>query len=369
MLGKTFVWATGVMLMMTQMALAQPEAPAKAPSIMEQFAESKVNPPLLQGENAATAYIAAWDSISADTRVIVGNSADERQHSTLVEQQAYVERLIAAAMLDKCDWGLNYAGGLDTLLPHLGMMRASARVLAADATRLMSLEGTTEQRAAHEREAMRRIKAILGLSRHVRDDRVLISSLVSAAITSLGRSWVEERVYAGTLSVESAQVALGAMRQMRREDLFGIRASVEGEGDIFDNWLKAEFSDEAGPEKLAELIGTMQAEVSNPADAVIAKMTRAEFDKAVAQMREFYTDNAAVWTKPDGREQIGKLATAVLAGDYGPITMRLAAVLDRAWTADDTARREFGATEKLLEAYIAHAGKLPAEMQKQPEGQ
>ncbi len=369
MRGKTFVWVAGVILMTASAANSQPEAPVRTPSIAEQFADSKVNPPLLQGENAARAFMAAWDSVTADERVIMGNSEDERQHSTLVEQQAYVEQLIAAAMMDKCDWGLHYAGGLETLLPHLGMMRGTARVLAADATRLVSLEGTAEQRAVHEREAMRRVKAIFGVSRHLREDRVLISSLVSAAIASLGRSWVEERVFAGTLSVDGAQVALGAMRSMQREDLYGMRASVDGEGDIVDNWLKAEYGGEDGPEKLADFIGTLQSEGTHPADAVIAKMSRAEFDKAVVQVRQFYADNAKVWFQEDGNEQIARLAQATRNGEYGPVTARLAAVLDRAWTADHKSRREFADSTKLLEAYVANGGKLPAQMQKQTDGQ
>lgn len=369
MRGKTFVWAAGMILMTAQAAYSQPEAQVKTPSIMEQFAESKVNPPLLQGENAARAYMAAWDSVTADARVIMDNSVDERQHSTLVEHQAYVERLIAAAMMDECDWGLHYAGGLETLLPHLGLMRRTARTLASDATRLVNLEGTAEQRVMHEREAMRRVKAIFGVSRHLRDDRVLISSLVSAAVAGLGRSWLEERVYAGTLSVDSAQVALGAMRSMQREDLYGMRASVDGEGDIVDNWLKAEYSDEDGPAKLADFIGTLQSEGTNPADAAIAKMSRAEFDKAVVQVRQFYADNAKVWLEEDGKQQVARLAEVTRNGEYGPVTARLAAVLDRAWTADEKSRREFADTVKLLEAYVANEGKLPTEMQKQTDGQ
>jgi ribosomal protein L31E len=355
--------------MMACAAVAQPETPAKQQTIAEQFVESKATPPLLQGANAANAYIAAWDSVSSDTRVIAGNEVDERHASTLAEHQTYVERLIGAAMMAKCDWGLNYGGGLDTQLPHLKLMRSSARTLTADATRLMQLEGTAEQRTAREREAMRRIQAVIRMSTHVREDRVLISSLVSAAIMNVGRQWVDERVRAGTLSVESAQVVLGTMRAVQTDDLFGMRDSVEGEGDIFDTWLKSEFGGADGPEKLGQFIGTIQGDGLQPPDAVISKLSREEFDSAVTKMRQFYTDNAKIWLQPDAPEQIARLAASVRDNAYGPIAMRLAAVLGNPWASDDKLQRQFEETTKLLEAYVVHNGKLPDEFRSGGEGQ
>lgn len=358
---QRLVVAAGVVMMMACAAVAQPAGEVgKVPTVAQQFAEAKVVPPLLQGENAANAYMAAWDSLPAEARVSAGNSDDERQQSTLVEQQAYIERLINAAMMEKCDWGLNYEGGLDALLPHLGLMRNSARTLAADATRLMQLEGTPEQKATHEREAIRRIKAVFRLSLHVREDRVLISSLVSAAITKLGCSWVDERLKAGTLSVDSAQVVLGTMRSMQRDDLFGTRASVSGEGEMMLAWIKREFSGEEGPKKMSELMERLDSSGAQPVDVAIAKMTPKELDAAVGQLRDFYSDNVAAWDKPDAQDQIARMATAVSGGEYGPVAMRLAAVLSQAWIADNRLRREFGETKKRLESYVQHGGKLPA---------
>jgi hypothetical protein len=359
---QRLVVAASVVMMMTCAAVAQPAAEVnQIPTVAKQFADAKVVPPLLQGENAANAYMAAWDSLPADARASAGNNDDERQHSTLVEQQAYVERLISAAMMEKCDWGLNYEGGLDAQLPHLGLMRHSARTLAADATRLMQLEGTAEQKATHEREAMRRIKALFRLGLHVREDRVLISSLVSAAMTKLGCSWVDERMKVGTLSVDSAQVVLGTMRSMQRDDLFGTRASVSGEGEMMLAWMKREFSGEEGPKKLAELTERLDASGTHPVDTVIAKMTTKELDAAIAQLGDFYSDNVAAWDKPDAQDQIARMATAVSGGEYGPVAMRLAAVLNQAWIADNKLRREFGETKKRLESYVLNGGTLPAE--------
>ncbi len=361
--------AVVVMMLTAGGAMAQGDAPVKLPTIAEQFAQSNNKPPLLQGQNAAQAYIAAWDSLSPDVRGVLSNRDDERQGSALLEHQAYVERLIAAAMMEKCDWGLDYNGGLELLLPHLGLMRSSARTLASDASRLMKLEGTPEQRAQHEREAMRRIIAVLRMSNHVSRDRILISALVSVAINSLGRDWVVERVRAGTLNVDSAQQALGTLRALEREDIFGARESVHGEWDIFDAWLKNRFSGEDGAKKLAEYMPTLSGDGGHPADNVIAKMNRKEFDASIARLRDFYVDNADVWDKPDARERLIKISTALGNGEYGPLGARLAPVLDRAWAADDKGRSEYAAAKRLLDAYVQHGGTLPAEMQQGAAGE
>jgi hypothetical protein len=361
--------AAGTTAVMAQTKVAAPQTTSTRQWQMEdKFDQSQNKPPVLQGQNAANAYIAAWDSVSGEMRSVLSDTADERQGSALVENQAYIERIIAAAMMEKCDWGLDYNGGLELLLPHLGQMRAAARTLIADATRLMKLEGTPEQRAQHEREAVRRVIAVLRMSAHVSRDRIVISALVSSAINSVGRDWATSRVREGTLSTDSAQQVLGTLRALEREDMFGARESVRGEWDILDAWLKNRYGGDDGAKKLAELLPSLGGDGVHPADDTIAKMNRAEFDAAIARTRDFYMDNVEAWDKPDAKDRLSKLATSVSNGEYGPVALRLAAVLERAWAADDKSRREFAAAKSLLDTYVQHNGKLPPEVQQGTAG-
>jgi hypothetical protein len=369
MRGGKQLLAAALLMTVAGAAGAQPtntQAAQKIPTIAEQFASSNNRPPLLQGQNAAQAYVAAWDSISPDQRGTLHSrqGEDERQVSMLVEQQAYVGKIINAAMMDECDWGLDYKGGLELLLPHLGLMRGSARMLIADASRLMAIEAQGETRAANEREAVRRVKAAMRMSEHVRHDRILISGLVGAAMNSLTCSWVEDRLRSGTLSTDSAQQVLGTMRPMNTEDVFGLRDSVMGEWEIFDLWFKEKFQGERGAKELADFMPMVSGDGLQPTDEVIRKMDRNQLDAAVARLKDFYVDSAAIWDQPKAHDELLRLATAVTSGEYGVVAQRMAPSLVKAWSADKKGQGTFEATKKMLEAYIQNDGKMPAEMQK-----
>ncbi|HLP84514.1 MAG TPA: hypothetical protein VK157_09205 [Phycisphaerales bacterium] len=354
------VLALTTLLLAAGSACAQTDAPApKAPTVKQTLLEGGSKPPVLNGMNAANAYLDLWESLPDDKRRAIDGEATD---SALLEQQAYISRLIDIAMMEQCDWGLNYNAGLELLLPQLGTLRSSARTLAKDATRLMSLEGTDQQRAANQLEAVRRIKAVSRMSQHVKTDRILISGLVGAAINNLACSWIDERLHAGTLSTDSAQQLLSNLRSMQNDDLFSLNASVQGEWDIFDAWFKNKFAGEDAAKQLAEAIPALSDGNAAPADAIISAMSRKELDASIARMRDFYTDIADVWSKPDGRERIAKLSTAVTAGDYGPVAQRLAPALDKSWASDKKGRETYENTMKLLQAYINNNGALPADL-------
>jgi hypothetical protein len=339
----------------------QPTDHVKLPSASESFLAAGNKPPLLSGMNAANAYLALWDTLPPDGRHAIDGEATD---SSLAQHQEYIKRLVETAMMDQCDWGLNYEAGFDLLMPQLGIMRSSARTLMADATRLESLSGCGMQVAEYQSEATRRVKAAMHMSQHVRNDRILISGLVGAAMNSLACGWVQERLQSQMLSTESAVQVLSTMRTMNESDLFGMHEAVRGEWDIMNAMLASKFAGEEGPRRLSEYVVTLSRDGVHPADEAISKMTRKEFDDAIVRMQAFYADSAAAWDKADAQEQLSRLATAVASGEYGPVATRLAAVLDRAWSADKKARDTFATTKKMLEAYIQNDGKMPAEMQK-----
>jgi hypothetical protein len=344
-----------------------PDAP-KMPAIARQFADTNTHPPLLQGQNAAHAYLAAWDSIATEQHAVLHARAgtNEDQPAMLAQQQAYIEKLINAATMEQCDWGLDYKSGWELVVPHLSLVRGSSRALMADASRLMALPAEGESRAANEQQAIRRIRAMLRMSEHVRNDGFIVSSLVGCSMNGQACKWIDERLQSGALSTDSAQQLLGAMRAMNTDDLFGAHASIMAEWEMFDLWFKDKFQGEHAAKELAAFIPVPTGDVPQPIDHAIREMNQTQLDAAVARFKDFYTDSAAAWSQPNGHDELQRLAAAAVNGEYGLLTQRMAPVFGKPWTTDSVSRKTFENTKTLLATYLQHGGTLPEELRTPP---
>jgi hypothetical protein len=77
-----------------------------------------------------------------------------------------------------CDWGLDYSGGLNTMLPHLGRAKAVARAA--------QLRAVWDLQHGRPEDARDDLSASFVLGRNAASDGLLISALVQFAIESMG---------------------------------------------------------------------------------------------------------------------------------------------------------------------------------------
>jgi hypothetical protein len=326
-------------------------APAHAGSDLFQGTST---PPALPGKsNAALLYYRAWQSIDDQTRGTLNQG--EADDATLAKHQPYIEALLRAAETRDCDWGLRYEEGIELLLPHLGMLRGSARTFKTDAERLLDAGGDENQR-----QAARRIAALYSMSMHVRGDRILISSLVSQAITSLGNSKVQELLVEGKLTASNAQSILNAMRDLPKEDAFGIKEAVAGERDIFIEWIRDTFrGDKAGSEFVARMAGMMEAGAltTNHIATLNEKQLGEEIDKGLP----YYDQVIKAWDQPDGLAKIESLEADLKGGEYGALATLIMPAFRTAYVSNTRISAETARTIKMIEAYIANNAVLPEE--------
>ncbi|MHC5057958.1 MAG: hypothetical protein ACYTKD_25115 [Planctomycetota bacterium] len=134
----------------------------------------------------------------------------------------------------RCDFGLDYTKGANLLLPHLAKLRAFARLFKAEAI-LNALDG---KRA----EAADSVRQILLLARALDEEPILISRLVSIAISGIGMNAIKEVEAMGALGDEERRLLVGLIASLdfeksATEALISERAfMVEGSDNLPATW-------------------------------------------------------------------------------------------------------------------------------------
>lgn len=127
-------------------------------------------------ETPAQIYHAAFVALAPGAIATLESGPD----ADLAASQAIIDRVIAASRASECDFGADYSWGASASLPHLQEQRELARVLSADAERLLAA-GDPEA-AAERAAAVLRMAAQLGASSQVLIE--LITSLSMAMIAT-----------------------------------------------------------------------------------------------------------------------------------------------------------------------------------------
>ncbi len=303
---------------------AQEQPRAVAP---DQLADEFADP-----TNAALVYSRAWLALSDDLLRRAGNTgertfdwrADEKTTQDLATHQLHIETLIRAASIDRADWGVEYSQGIQAMLPHLGKMRQTARLLAADARRMLDLGQNTA--------ATSRVVAILSMPRHCSRDGVLISSLVGCAIATLGAEEAEVLLASNKLNGDDRQRLMDAIdRLLNDPDTFGVSKSLRGERALFLRWLRAQTQGKGtqGGKAVVEIMTPLvnageQGAVLEQVGRLNEVGLKSEFDKA----EKFYDEVEKAWAAPASRGQaIADLEKRV--GEFGSITQLITPTLSR----------------------------------------
>ncbi|MEN0020095.1 MAG: hypothetical protein AAF747_04325 [Planctomycetota bacterium] len=291
----------------------------------------------LAPQNAALLYWAGFGLLDVDAGAILDavrgeEEADldlEEALELLDEASGGIELVLRASEMEDCDFGVEYQLGFNALLVHLGELRGSARLIAADARRIaMDDEIDDDERA--EMVAYR-MAGLLGMASHLRNDRLLISSLVSVAIASLAESETRFHLEEGSLDHDEAREYLAEIMDERfdGDDPFGVISSIEMERDIIQFWFPAALNTE---DDLEEFIGqSVQTGILALADDR-SKQLLGE------QAARYYDEAIEIWFDDDAAEQLEVLSERVEDGDFGWLASIAGAALTRVYEADQRGR-------------------------------
>lgn len=264
----------------------------------------------------------------------------------VAEREGAVRRFLEASKLDKCDFEIAYERGFNALLSHLGLMRKTARLLRLDARRML-LDGNADA-------AAERVAGIYRLSRHLKSDDTLISTLVAVAIAGLGNSESEVLIKSGKLTATGRENILQAIDALGPTDPFGVKEAVQGERLITVQWIRGQFpAPGAGPafaKSITREWGLAPRELNE-----IEAMTDAAFSQSLDKLDEYHNLMQTQWDLPDSPARLEALATRIGQGDFGPLTKFLAPSFAKARAAQMKAEAELDATKLHLKTYTAPA--------------
>jgi hypothetical protein len=305
-------------------------------------------PAALRGpSNAALAYWRLWD-VNQDAEPLLVKAGEEYKGEAswapgdelvkLLEQnQGFIGAASAITFIPDSDWGVDYDKGFMALLPHLGKMRRTVRVLACDARRLHAL-GKTQ-------ESAERVAAILRMGEHVKVDRLVISALVSASITRVACDEIDVMDASGKLDAQARLTILAACREVSDGDPFNARTSWVNERDMMTAWVDARFTgDDAGKRLVEYLQGFAIADDNGGAAKQVSQMNEAALKAEIERLRQYYDAGLAAWDSKDPHAGFAEATRKVEAGEYGPLTRMLGPATGKFRTSYDQVKARLDAT-------------------------
>lgn len=129
-----------------------------------------------------------------------------------------IDRLAYATRMDECDWGIPADVDLNTMLPHLGKVRALARTLNVDARRLTA-NGDGDR-------ASRRVAGLVRLAHHTAESGAdsIIEWLVAIAVLNLAGEAAE--YCQPDFDAHQRGRVLAEFREVDLEDPYGLDAKL-----------------------------------------------------------------------------------------------------------------------------------------------
>lgn len=299
-------------------------------------------------QNAALLYYRYWIMGGQWVRESMENWSndpgwrpDERMANSLAQEQEMIRGFLKAASVEHADWGIEYEAGIGAMLPHLGKLRYTARILSADARRLLD--------AGEPDAAVERIAAIYRMSNHVREDRVLISALVGTALVSYANNEVEEIIAAEKLTADGRDMLLSALESIPEDDIGGVRGAIMGERDIFLEWVKRTYTGPAAGAAFVREVASLTSDDLKSLDAVALSLMNGDaLAQDVDKAHRYYDDVTAIWDLPDALDRIQQLEEVIRNAHYGIVGKILLPSFSKAWESSNKARLDLRRTAELV---------------------
>ncbi|MCK4874156.1 MAG: hypothetical protein KAS72_15645 [Phycisphaerales bacterium] len=293
-------------------------------------------------ENAALRYWRAWALVTPELETAASEAmrtwdTDAKWAAKLTPQLRgelesdgiLMKTILRATAFRECDFAPDVQDGFDAVIPHLGSMRMTARLLVIDARLAME--------AGDDSQAADRLAACYRLAQHTGQDMVFISSLVSIAIFQLVDEQAAYMAEHDLLDTRGKAVLRDALSTFDENDPIGMLDGLEGERRTTLAWVRDNLPSEdteATCKFLADY-GASEAQPTEWAAFIEAMKTDEGIARAVEGLERYYDDILALWPTDDADVRIKELSSRVTNGEYGDLARWLAPFLPRAhvqWT-------------------------------------
>lgn len=244
----------------------------------------------------------------------------------LAEIADFMDDLERASREVHCDFQVRYEDGYAALLPHLGHMRNFARLLVADARRL-ALAGDT-------RGAADRLATMFRMARHITGDRILISSLVSAAITDMAIEeayWLFDRTQDAP---EIRQVLGQALERFPADDPHNVELALRTERDLVAS-LARQFRGPSAGRDFASMFGMVTGNTEGDAvEAALRGLNGEQFKSQVDKAVDAFDLVFEAWNADDPLAELRILGEHFSSGDFGSVAVVVVPAFGHAYTSD-----------------------------------
>jgi hypothetical protein len=326
--------------------------------------QNSIAPPTLEGRsNAAIEYFKVWDMLTTAERSRLTEAAgnvnqepgvrlSKKQREACDTFRPYIDELLRVSRIPDCDWGLRYEAGWECLLPHVGFLRGSCRVLGMDAHRCLD-----ENNPAGATE---RVAAMIRLSDQTRSDKIMISALVGAAMCNYAIAVTDLMLKENRLNPSTARTILDAFKAMPKEDIFGSTSAIQMERWMAIEWTRERYKGEgAGAQFLTD--ATMWNGQLDGMTALLYSMDSDRFGVQLDRAGKYYDAIAALWGKPDNGARLEELEVELQEGQFGLVARIIGPSIRRYSKSIDKARADLLRVSKSLEQIIRqNEGSMPA---------
>lgn len=297
--------------------------------------------------NAALVHMRGWQMVPPDAwmefglvydankELVPGWKPSAELNTSLVRLESMIQQAIRASHLPEADWGIQWSDGYMALLPHLGRLRESSRILELEARAKLASQDPEDHDAGVEALA-----AMIRISRHTNSDRVLISSLVGGAIAARSSAVIQALADQNVFSAADAGKLLAAVKTLDAQDPFNITESMKT-----DAWMGADAIFRTGPNaggesaKAIREIMAMGNQVDPEAEEnlkLVAAMDEASLRADLARHAEYTQKVAALYAERgrDGIDEIRALRERALDGEFGVTLRYIASDVVKAYESD-----------------------------------
>ena len=255
--------------------------------------------PHIQNKNDSGVTQDDWDS---STSIASGNPPPtqkqlERGRLAMAKLGPVLDDVVSTSKLRKCDFEHDYSQGFGMVLPELAPMRQAARILGARAN-LALADGDWDT-------YLDSAGASSNLSRQVAQSPVLISSLVSGAISYYPMSSAQHLVDEGSLTPEKAAKLLEAMDPLRGDDPHGYSSAMNEE-------YTSLISSKMDGKQLASMMDDPQG------NERLQKLSAEEIHKTALPLAGLYKESAACFLEPNKAAALKRWNAALATMDTLP---------------------------------------------------
>jgi len=257
-----------------------------------------------------------------------------------------VHEFLKGAALPECDFGPDWEEGIELLIPHVGGLRTGVVLLLID--------GRNELARGDAGAAAERFAAAYAIAAHSANDRILVSSLVSAHIVNLVNGTVLQPGVLEQLRPEDRKTIALATWKFGQDDPFLLRAAIANEGAMMESWLRQRFAEPMAETEMNALLSSM-FQPSNDMKPLMAVINDPDaFEASLVRLRLFYTEVDAAWMAEDADDRLGAIEAefrkdtddnrfGILAEHFAPSVTRARKNERKAVDSLDRARALLGA--------------------------